>query len=432
MDGVVAVRDALAAVRSDLEHAREVVVAFSGGLDSTVLLHAVRHFGIAALRAVHVDHGLQPAVRSRWLEHVASACDSLAVPLTVRSVTVSGIDELGPEAAARDARYRVLAEELTSGGVVLSAHHADDQAETVLLQLMRGSGPAGLAAMPAAAPLGDGSLLRPLLGTARAALIDYARREQLDCFEDPSNADTRLDRNYLRAVVAPQLAARWPGWVGTVGRSARLQAEAEQMSGMQALRDWRAVTGGDAMVASCQALAALGPVRLRHAVRYGLRASELPVPNARRLAEIEHLVTTGTGRGLVQWPGGSVRLYRDGLHLLPPLPPPPAAGGRDWDGCAPLLLPTGYGQLRIRPTPDSPLALHCRFREGGERVTVAGRPSRAFARWCQEAGVPPWARNRVPLLFADAQLLAIGTRTLPQWRALAGDRALLWEDRPAL
>ncbi|HDQ9214135.1 TPA: tRNA lysidine(34) synthetase TilS, partial [Pseudomonas aeruginosa] len=186
-------------------------VAFSGGLDSTVLLHLLaqlaRSEALPALSALHVHHGLQAAADG-WPAHCQAVCRSLGIPLRVERVQVAVGGSI--EQAARDARYRAFQANLGEGQVLLTAQHLDDQAETLLFRLLRGAGLRGLAAMPASRPLGGGRLCRPLLGVSRAELEAYAQTHRLDWVEDPSNQDPRFSRNYLRREIMPRLASHWP------------------------------------------------------------------------------------------------------------------------------------------------------------------------------------------------------------------------------
>ena len=204
------------------------LVAFSGGIDSTVLLHAlssIRERHQCEIIAIHIDHGLHPD-SGDWEIHCRQFADSLGVSYSSCPVTVSDVSHSGPEAAARQARYVVLQPQVQEGDCVLSAHHEDDQAETLLLNLMRGSGIAGLAGIGAAQDFGRGRLLRPLLGVSGAAIEAYAKRHKLGWIEDPTNANIRFDRNFLRQEIVPRLATRWPAVTARLRQSADLASEA--------------------------------------------------------------------------------------------------------------------------------------------------------------------------------------------------------------
>src|SRR6185437_7672790 len=262
-----------------------VCVALSGGLDSSVLLTALATPQRARprLRAIHIDHGLHPNSRL-WSAHCRSLARQLKVPLRVLATKVTRGSGESLEAAARTARYALLEAHLAPGEVLLTAHHADDQLETVLLQLFRGSGVAGISAMPEITAFGRGFLARPLLGYSRSQLEEWARARNLAWVEDDTNADERLDRNYLRRRVLPLLRARWPGIASSVGRSARHAAQAQQLLDEVARRDIQRATDGDCVAASV--LRALAPERRRNALRFWIARSGFTVPDTRRLDEI--------------------------------------------------------------------------------------------------------------------------------------------------
>ena len=394
---------------------------YSGGLDSSVLLHALagcREALGAPLDAVHVNHALLPEAAS-WTAHCRASCAALGLPLTVIDVDAfSRRAALGVEAAARQARYEALAALLAPGECLLVAQHRDDQAETVLLQLFRGSGPAGLAAMPRVAPLGKGRLARPLLGFARADLRAYADARGIRFVEDPSNADPRLARGFLRAEVLPRLEAHWPGLRKTLARAARHAADAaaiiaeragEDLGALAATTPWRLPVG---------ALARLSLPRRRAVLRHWCAARGLAVPDAARLDEaLAQLAGARSGAAIeVAWPGGSLRRYRDALWLVPALAVHDAGTRLRWDGESPLALPTGLGTLRLAPGGwlgrDVPQAgLEVGFRTAGLRCAVVGRRGhRDLKHLFQDAGVPPWLRDRVPLVFVGGQLACVGDR----------------------
>ena len=260
-------------------------VAFSGGCDSTALLAALAGLPRPprALRALHIDHRLQPHSR-RWSWHCRRIARRLRVPLSVRTANIARVRGESLEATARTARYRLLGAALAEGEVLLTAHHQDDQLETVLLQLLRGAGAAGLAAMPALAPFGSGLLVRPLLSVPRAALGDWVRAQGLTWVEDESNAQLRPDRNYLRARVLPVVRARWPSAAATVSRSARHLAEAQRL--LDALAEADAGRASSGPMLSAKVLRRLPPERRRNALRFWISAAGFLAPPASRLDEI--------------------------------------------------------------------------------------------------------------------------------------------------
>ena len=219
------------------------VIAFSGGLDSTALAHALSSAGTGVpIIAIHIDHGLHDD-SARWSEHCKAFAESLGIEYRSRKVTVQLESGKGPEASAREARYTALHADLEHGDWLLSAHHREDQAETLLLNLVRGSGPAGIAGIGAIRRFGPGWLARPLLDTDRGSLQDYADRHGLDWIEDPSNTDRRFDRNFLRHDILPRLKARWPDIAARLQRSASHAGEAATLLADLAAIDVEALGG---------------------------------------------------------------------------------------------------------------------------------------------------------------------------------------------
>lgn len=438
--------DSLLAELRSLGPVTRFCVGFSGGLDSAVLLHALarrRDALDAPLEAVHVDHALLPDAEA-WTTHCRTVCDRLDVPLRVVQVdAASRRGLLGLEAAARVARYAALAEHLVPGACLLTAHHRDDQAETVLLQLLRGSGPAGVAAMPRVAPLGPGRLVRPLLDVDRADLLAYAAAHAIAFVQDSSNADPRLARAYLRAEVLPRLATHWPGVRRTLARAARHAADAAAIVAERAAQDLLGIAGPTPWQVSTVLLARLSPPRRRAVLRHWCHARGIPVPDTARLdAILAQLATARAGHAIaVGWPGGAFRRYRDTLYLLPELPPHDAGLCLPWDGAQPLALPSGLGTLCLAsggPLRREALAAgaEVRFRAAGLRCAAAGRRGhRDLKHLFQEAGVPPWLRDRFPLIFVGGNLACVGDRWVCAEfavRDVAGGLRVEWQRPPHL
>jgi len=415
-------------------------VAFSGGADSTALLAALAKHSkrLRGLRAVHVDHGLHPD-SPRWAARAVAAARALGVPCTVLRVAAGRARGESPEARARAARYAALSAALGEGEVLLTAHHQDDQLETVLLMLLRGAGIAGIAAMPEVARLARGWLVRPLLPCSRTQLIAFVERSGLAHLEDPSNRDERFDRNYLRRRVLPVIAARWPGAAVTVSRAARHAAEARGLLDELAQADLGPARHGDALAAG--ALRALAPARRRNALRFWITARGTPVPPAARLAEIAGplLAARLDARPAVEWPGGRVEREAGLLRLRGPSPKAAAAVASvasaarlrwRWRTQPVLPLPGDLGQLELVAEPHGPLdlarlsaTLTLRWRQGGERLSLGrGRPRRALKSLLQEARVPIGQRERLPLVFSGARMVAVADLWLDA-SVLAGPEA---------
>jgi tRNA(Ile)-lysidine synthase len=419
------------------ERETPVLLGFSGGLDSTVLLHllaadaAVRTRG---LRAVHVDHGLQPT-SADWAGHCAAVCAGLGIPFEQRHARIDRDAGLGPEAAARQARRAVFAELLQPGECLALAQHRDDQAETFLLRALRASGPDGLAAMRPWRAFGPGWLWRPLLQTPRAALRDYALAHGLRWVEDPSNADTALDRNFLRHRVLPLLRERWPQADAAFARAAALAAEAGDLLAAEdrvLLLELREETGDGLSIAALRALPAARRSRL---LRHWVAARSWPPLPAEGVARIERdLLGTTPDHDRTPafaWHGVEIRRWRDGLHAVDTHRALPGDWRCEWDGRAPLALPNG-DRLELRGADGFPSPLLAHPRRGGERILLPGREHRhSLKHVLQEADIPPWERARMPLLSSSdgAHLLAAGDRILAagfeRWLQ-AVDARLVW------
>jgi tRNA(Ile)-lysidine synthase len=401
-----------------------IVVAISGGLDSTVLLHALASLAPArerGLRALHVDHGLH-VDSAQWTAHCAAFAAQLGVPIDAIKagpVTASG---KGIEDAARAARYAAFAGNLRTGEVLAVAQHADDQAETVLLKLLRGAGPEGLGGMRLLREFAPGYLWRPLLELARAQLREYALAQGLNWIEDPSNGNMQLRRNFLRAEILPRLHARLPDAGAAIAHSARWAGAAADFIEHEAQRALARVQGVDPATLAWRAWLELPEALRDPMLRRWLRALGLDEPAHFHVAELERqLRDAAEDRSpCVSWEGSELRRYRDLLYAMPALAPMPAEWQGDWRGAS-LPLPDG-GRLEWRPRdgnaratqPDAP-ALTVRYRRGGERLKPADTThTRELRLLLQEAGIPPWQRDRIPLIHQNAQMIAVGDLILSQ------------------
>lgn len=428
-------------VLAPLGAAPRVWIAFSGGLDSMCLLDAavsVRGRLPGPLFAAHMDHGLQPQ-SSGWASRCEAACAALDVPLVVRRLEIGSPRGQSLEALARQARYTALAALLSPGELVLSAQHQDDQAETLLLALLRGSGLEGLAAMPLISDLGPGRLVRPLLDLPRAALEAYARSRGLAWLEDPSNESVAFDRNYLRLRVLPRLRERWPAAVATLARSAAHCAEAAGLIEGLAEQTLAKVRGSRPGTLSIPALAGLGPALARAVLRLWLRRRGLPPAGRLHLGRIlaEVLPARADANPLVAWPGCEVRRYRDDLFALSPLPPRPRDRVLDWEG-GHLVLPVPLGLLTRAGADVSAVGwiegpLLVRFGVEGQGCWCGPEVHRRpLKKVFQEAGIPAWLRPYVPLVFARDRLVAVaGVWPKPQGRGEAvKNAAICWQAHP--
>ncbi len=432
-------RDQLAALESRAGRPARFVIAFSGGLDSTVLAHAlVKADTRIPIVAVHIDHGLHED-SAAWGAHCEAFAESIGMEYRCREVTVQLESGKGPEASAREARYTALHAELQHGDWLLSAHHREDQAETLLLNLVRGSGPAGIAGIGAIRRFGPGWLARPLLDIDQASLAAYAAANGLEWIEDPSNTDRRFDRNFLRHEILPRLKSRWPDVAARLQRSASHAGEAAALLADLAEIDLDRL-GGRPERMPVDGLLGLPRGRQKNLVRHALRLCGLSTPTALQLDRIlgDVLPARADAQPLVSWPGASVRRYRNGLYLLPEVladaPTPAPISGND------VVLGAGLGRLHFEsgaPRGLSPAlfrdGLRLAVRQGGEEIQLPGQShTRKLKKLLQEEGIVPWMRDRLPLLYAGDVLVAVGDLWIEAEAVAEPGVGIRWSDRPAL
>lgn len=391
-------------------------IGYSGGVDSHVLLHLCTRLQTemgSVFGAIHVNHGLHPKAGA-WAEHCLKTCAALGIPCHVIEIDARPKPGESPEEAARNARYRALAEWLEDHTLLL-AQHQDDQAETVLLQLLRGAGPAGLAGMAKVARLGRGRLLRPLLEVPRQVLLDYAVRFRLNWIDDPSNWDESFDRNYLRQRVLPLLKARWPACVRTIARSARHYAEAQELV-EEAVLPYLEKAVDPAGSLDLAALHALDRPRQRWLLREWLKRQGFRSPQAKFFDRIldEAVAAAPDRRPRIDWSEGTVCRYRGRLYALRMQPLQDRDWQAVWDGQTPLVLPDD-SVLEAKPAVGEGVAariwqqggIEVRYRRGGERCRLPGRRCRPLKKLLQEQKLPWWIRERLPLVYLHGQLAAV-------------------------
>lgn len=406
-----------------------VAVAFSGGLDSTVLAHMLlkRRRELGGLRLIHVDHGLQ-AASGDWSRHCRSQARAWRVPFTALRARVVVAPGESPEAVARDARYRLLGRELCPDEVLLTAQHLDDQAETLLLQLFRGAGVAGLAGMPAQARFAAGQIRRPLLALRREDLERYAASHRLEWVEDPSNRHEAFGRNFLRHRVMPVLREKWPGVDRAIARSARHMAEARQLLDDVARADLAAAADGGGI--SVVVLRALPPARRRNAVRSFIASAGAESPSEAQLREIcgPMLAAREDAQPELRWAGATLQ-RRAGRLLLRANSGDPTSPAREtalkswcWSEQRELVLSDGQ-RLQLIDDPAGPIdlgrlpaRLEVRSRRGGETLRPGPKArTQSLKKLLQAARLTVEERARLPLLFGEGpkgRLIAVGDRWL--------------------
>jgi tRNA(Ile)-lysidine synthase len=384
-----------------------------------------------------VDHGLH-AESPEWSRHCAAICAEFGVPLTILQTEVEQGSGLGMEASARRARFAAMQATLVKDEILAFAHHRDDQAETVLLKLLRGSGPEGLGGMRKLRRIGSFLAWRPLLGVPRSMLFGYAQHCKLKWIIDPSNTDSMIDRNFLRLDIFPRLRRRWHEADSSISQSAGWIQAAADFIETQSASALSRVQGPSENTLRYRDWLEL-PEALRDPVlRRWLRSIELPEPNQWQVAElVRQLAEAGEDKlPCIRWPGAELRRYREWVHAIRPLHLPAPEWQQKWDG-TPIVLPAGLGTLSLSDktgkcgplTGEEPLLV--RFRRGGEGVRlVAGGPRRELRDLFQEAGIPPWERGRIPMVFDNrGELILVGDLwTAESGRSLLArcDRQLVW------
>jgi len=396
------------------QHSGPVLVGFSGGLDSSVLLHLLNHETalVGRLRAIHIHHGLHPQADA-WEQHCQTICSAWQIPLTCIRVEVHRHCGDGLEAAARNARHAAFVGAMETDSILALAHHQDDQAETVLMRALRGSGVDGLAAMRPWRAFASGWLWRPLLALPRAHLLDYARAHRLRWIEDSSNTDTVFDRNYLRHDVMPRLTARWPHAAARLAHVATLQAQAHELLDADTHAHLADCMAGAPDILSVSRLHQFSPQRRARMLRLWVARLGLPPLPGHALARIEaDLLTQTPGpHARFRWRQAALTRWRDLLHagaVTAPLSPEFTCA---WHPHTPLRLPDG-SQLALSMPPPIPadLCWQVHARRGGERIVLPGRShSHSLKHVLQQRAVPPWIRARLPLVSdLEGELLAAG------------------------
>ncbi len=390
---------------------QHLVLGLSGGLDSVVLLDILTQLRLPlnfSLGAIHVNHQLSPHA-SDWANFCAGLCREHGIPLEISHVTLT-LAGNSLEAAARAARYEAWAH--SSADFIVLAHHLDDQAETLLLQLLRGSGVAGASAMAEQ----NQRLLRPLLGIPRSTLEHHAHQRKLAWVNDESNLDTRFDRNFLRHHLLPVVEERFPAYRETLYRASRNFAESTQLLEELAQQDAAGAMRNGKL--SITALTRLSPARARNLLRHYLKLHGIAAPSAIRLEDMLLQLQSAKQDALIKIPLGTFELRRflGQAWIIPSAPPPDSGFCQPWQGESALLLPQLGGILKFCPVHGQGISLArlqqenitIRIRQGGERFQPdCKRPRRSLKNLFQETATPPWLRQTLPLLYSGEHLAAV-------------------------
>lgn len=366
-------------------------VAYSGGLDSHVLLSLfakLRETLLINVRAVHINHGLSKNAVS-WAEHCAVVCRDLKIDFATYVISVDTQNGTSVEECAREKRYAIFADLLQEGDMLLTAHHKDDQAETFLLQLLRGAGVKGLSAMPEVKPFAKAMHARPLLTFSRAQLLQYATEQGLSWIEDESNQNTKYTRNFIRHDLMPLLSAREPAATQLIARSAAHCAEAQALLDEYVAVDLQQCAGSRADTLSVQQLIKLTPARQRLVLRSWIHKRGFRLPDHRRLEAILSDVLTADWDRMpcVQWGEAELRRYGDDIFIM------------NSNDIARTCSVSARGDLPKNTT--------VKFRTGGEVVRIPGRGTQSLKNLFQEWRIPPWERDSIPLWYVDEEIVAV-------------------------
>lgn len=413
MSGLV---DSVKQQLTSLPNLKKVVVAYSGGVDSHVLLHGcsslIQTFPHIHFHAVYINHDLHDD-SDKWCYHCEKVSKTLDINFTSVKVAVEVLRGDGPEQAARHARYDALQHFIDADSVLLTAQHQDDQAETLMLQLLRGAGVNGLASMPALNAFGEGQIARPLLTFTQQEIMDYALDHQLSWVEDPSNLNTSLDRNFLRQRVIPIIKERWPAFSNTTSRSAVHCAEASSLLAKQAAKF---IMEDEKDVLPLAAVNCLDDEFQRLIIRQWLANNSVRMPSQKVLHQMQNEITDEPAcSALIEWAGNQVRLFDGSFFLLKKPDKPQKLNVAEWV-CGDVELANNLGTLSLSDSQIGGLdkekwkrsKVTIQARSGGECIKLINRQgTKKLKKLFYEYKVFPWARDLIPLIYLGDKLAAV-------------------------
>lgn len=409
MDSLILDQTALKNHLKEIVSGQDFLIAYSGGLDSHVLLHLISQIPEFTVRAIHIHHGLQ-TVADSWVEHCQNTCKHLNTPFEVTHLNLKPEKGESIEAVARQGRYQALDSSLQTDEILLTAQHQNDQSETLLLQLFRGAGVQGLASMPETSHFGKGKHARPLLSVSRKDLEAYAKINQLNYIEDPSNQDIAFDRNYLRNNILPQLRNRWLGLDKALNRSASIQAETKEILDEVAKEDLAKICSTKNNTLSIKNLETLSHIRQKLLLRYWITQNHFTSPSKKKLQHIftDIIQAQDDAQPLLEWQGVQIRRYQNKLFIMQTLSKHDPSQSFIWNTHTRLEIASLALTLKPEILHEKNQTVTVRFRQGGEVFNSPKRHKKiSLKNLFSEAHIPPWKRSRIPLIYLEDELIQI-------------------------
>ena len=401
------------------DHSQSFTIALSGGADSVALLHAISsQYPKDKLKAIYINHQLQ-AVSDEWADFCQSLCQELDVDFEVIAVELDQ-KAASLENSARKARYQAFSKIIDSEQCLLTGHHQDDQAETLLLQLFRGAGPKGLSAMPYITSFAEGYHARPLLSVSKVEVLEYCKEHQLSFVDDPSNLDTQHRRNFVRHRVIPLLEQEWPQLTATLSRVSQLQADTQAIVEERAQEDWESCyTEGKGL--SVEVLRKLSEVRQNSLIRYWFERLGLGMPSVRVLKQLlsQMLEAETDAQPMIEFKQGSIRRHQDHLVWLPQHSSSNHSSSNHiklqdtaWNGKKDLQVADGITitaeWLKTHYPELMGESLVVSLRRGGERFRKKNaRQSTSLKNYLQEQKFPAWQRDQLLLIKLNDEVRAV-------------------------
>ena len=391
-------------------------IAFSGGMDSTVLLHVMKNIidEKSQIRAIHINHNIVDNSKV-WTKTCKSICKNFGIDIEIISLEVTH-NGYGLEAAARDERYKKLKEKLYENEYLLTAHHEEDQMETVFLRMARGTGLDGLQGINEKYSFGEGIIFRPMLEVSKTSVMDYAKEHQLKWVEDSSNQDTHFDRNFLRKKIIPQFRERWPSIASSVSRLSQLSAQNIKILNQIAEEDIGPIANMNELPLA--KLLDKSFERANNMLRYIILANGMSIPSMKTLQDgLKEMLDPETDKSVIAWKDYCIRKYKNHLYFLSnsDLEPNKVDVRIPWEIGKTVNLGENIGTIEATFIHGDGLSIEkCKnkltisYRQGGELIKPIGhRINKSLKNLFQENQILPWMRDKIPLIYYQDELVSV-------------------------